>query len=77
MELLQAVPPDPAADGVVLIKFMILYTGILIVAVLLAFRAGKRKEDRYPMPNPSDDLIKQYGEDPILDKWTDNEKSGY
>ncbi len=62
MELLQAVPPNPEGDGVVLIKFMILYTGILFVAALLAFKAGKRKEDRYPMPNPSEEYLDEYDE---------------
>lgn len=77
MELLQAVPPNPAGDPVVITWMFILFILFLIAIFLFVIKAHKDSANRFPMLNPSEDLIEQYGENPVLDKWTDNEKTAY
>lgn len=77
MELLQAVPPNPEGDPVVITWMFILFIAFLIVIYWFVIKAHKDSANRFPMPNPNEELIEQYGENPVLDKWTENEKTGY
>lgn len=68
MELLQAVPPDPEGDGAAIAWIFILFIAFLIVIYWFVIKAHKDSNNRFPMPNPSEEY---------LDEWTENEKTGY
>lgn len=62
MELLQAVPPDPAGDPTVITWMFILFIAFLIVIYWFVIKAHKDSDNRFPMPNPSEDYLDGYDE---------------
>lgn len=66
MELLQTTPPEPSTSPVIFGIAAFLLFMFVIVYIILAIH--KRSEQDYGDPNYTD---------PMLEKWTDNEKTGY
>lgn len=62
MELLQAVPPSPAGDATVITWMFILFILFLIVIFLFVIKAHKDSDNRFPMPNPSEEYLDEYDE---------------